>query len=510
MIVSVARSLINTCTILFVNDVITKKISEEQKIKWLKVMTVSSVVIALSFIYLFSSILNITFFFSEYYFAIVMVPLIGGLFIKETKRELFWISASAGFLTFSALHLAYSNLNHEIFLISIIASLSIYLATVFVLKKMEIRNSTFSFSKLCDEVIAKNSIQASHLGWVILLFFLLPMFFRDVLNENGNTTMIIEGITGLLGFILFFVDKLHIKHKNTIIMGILWYCFAFSPIYVFLNQKLVSLFTINFIVSIVLLAGLFRWNVFLSFLLSGSSVAVISFGLFNHGFQESIASLMYLFLFLGYMAMIAYIAFRNKEPRTKESHIHNKIIQTINTSIAAENKYKNVLLKEDKTTLVSFKDLRENILAYFQKVSLEKKAKLIVTNSQHKVLNTGLPLGFFYKTLYSLILNVFYCNGTEEIRVKFCCDISGNIQTIEIIHGQYKINDRAKYFRGSYPKDILEWDVIKLLFKQLEIRVTEGIKTLKVIFPSKAPLTENNVISFETLRARVTAQKTLA
>lgn len=121
-------------------------------------------------------------------------------------------------------------------------------------------------------------------------------------------------------------------------------------------------------------------------------------------------------------------------------------------------------------------------------------------------MNTGLPLSFFYKAIYSLILNVFHCNDAEDIRIKFSCDKSGKIRIIEISHGQYKINDRAKYLRGSYPKEILEWDVIKLIFEQLEIKITEGIKTLKVIFPSEATPIESNVISFEKLRVRAAGE----
>jgi hypothetical protein len=200
---------------------------------------------------------------------------------------------------------------------------------------------------------------------------------------------------------------------------------------------------------------------------------------------------------------------KNLDHERKEADLYNKILRAINTSLDADNKYKNVLLNEDQTIMVSFKELKENILAYFQKVSIEKKIKLVVVNSQHKVLNTGLPLSFFYRAIYSLILNVFYCNDAEDIRIRFGCDKSGKIQIIEISHGQYKINDRAKYLRGSYPKEILEWDVIKLIFEQLEIKITEGIKTLKIVFPSEATPIENKVISFEDLRAR-SAEETVS
>jgi SSS family solute:Na+ symporter len=520
MIMSTAKSLINTGVVLLVNDIVNKKISENQKMKLLKVATVLSGMIALSFTYLFSNVLDIVLFFSEYYSVIVLVPLISGLFVKETRREHFWASASVGLIMFSTLHLVYRNLSHEIFLMSSIASLSAYLAVAFIFNKGKTIASTFSFHKLCDEVVSRHAIQTSNLSWIILLFFLLSMFFIGISGERNIVVMTIEGVTGALGFLLFCVDKFSIRYRSVVILSALWYCFAFSPIYVFLHQKVGSLFTINFIVSIVLLAGLFSWDVFLTLLLSGSSIAVITFGIFSHGFQGSIATVMYLFLFIGYMALVAYIAFRKKEQvimesvknkleaeksveqGIKETHMYNKIIQAINISLDADNKYKNVLLNEDTTIEVSFKDLKDDILAYFQKVSIERKTKLIVAGSRHKVLNTGFPTGFFYKVIYSLLLNVFYCNDTEDIRLRFACDKSGKVQRIEISHGQYKINDRAKYFRGSYPKDILEWDIIKSFFERFEIKVREGVKTLKIIFPSEDVTIDSKVISFKTLRSR--------
>lgn len=521
MIMSTAKSLINTGVVILVNDIMTKKISENQKMKLLKVATVLSGMAALSFTYLFSNVLDIVLFFSEYYSVIVLVPLISGLFVKETRSEHFWASASVGLIMFSTLHLVYRNLSHEIFLMSSIASLGAYLAVAFILNKGKMLASTFSFHKLCDEVVTRHAIQTSNLSWIILLFFLLSMFFIGMSGERNAVVMVIQGMTGALGFLLLCVDRLSMRYRNVVILSALWYCFAFSPIYVFLHQKVGSLFTINFIVSIVLLAGLFSWNVFLTLLLSGSSVAVVTFGIFSHGFRDSIATVMYLFLFIGYMALVAYIAFRKKEQAVVESvrnqlkeeknlereriesHAYSKLLQAVNASLDADNKYKNVLLNEDTTIEVSFKDLKDDILAYFQKVSIERKTKLIVAGSRHKVLITGFPAGFFYKVIYSLLLNVFYCNDTEDIRLRFACDKSGKVQRIEISHGQYKINDRAKYFRGSYPKDILEWDIIKSFFERFEIKVREGVKTLRIIFPSEDMPIDSKIISFKTLRSRV-------
>jgi SSS family solute:Na+ symporter len=520
MIIAVSRSTINCGAILLVNDVATKKLSEKQKMKLLKLVPILSVLVASSFTYLFSNAWDLTFFFVGYYLSIVTLPLLGGLFTKEPRPESFWISGFMGFITLSSLRLAYPNLSHEIFLISFVASLCTYLALAFAFRKGEAQTSSFSFSKLCDDIVIRNSIQAGSLSGIILLYFLLTMGFREIYQEKNGTIIVLEGIMGFLGLLLFCVDKLSIKHKSVIILSIVWYCFAFSPAYIFLHQT-ASFFTINFIVSIVLLTGLCSWNVFLTFLLSGSYASIIAFGIFNHGFQKSIAQIIHLFLFLGYMALIAFITFRKREQATlefvrntlaternleqekRDTAMYNKILRAINTSLDADYKYRNDLLNQDTTIEVPFKDLKVDILAYFQKTSIERKTKLTVVNSQHKVLNTGFPVGVFYKVIYSLIFNVFYCNDTEDIQIKFGCDKSGKIRKIEISHGQYRVNDRAKYLKSSYPKDILDWDVIKLLFEQFEIKMTEGIKTLKVIFPSEDTPIESNVISFNTLRAHV-------
>jgi SSS family solute:Na+ symporter len=508
MIISTADSLINTGAIILVNDIVTKKMTEGQKVKLLRVVTIFSGIIATSFACLFSTVLDIALFFSEYYLVIVLVPLVGGLFVKETRREPFWASVSTGMITFSSLHLAYRNLSHVIFLISSIASLSAYLATVFIFQKEKAQTSTFSFRKLCDEIVAGSSIQPGKLGCIILLLFILSMALRVVSDGHDAVVMIIEGLTGAFGFLLLCIDLLPIKYKNAIVLGVIWYCIAFSPVYVFLHQKVLGPFVINSIISVMVLMWLFSWNAFLTFLLSGSSVAIITFGFLSNGFQGAMATVMSLFLFLGSMAAVAYIALNKKErmlmkklEANQDSAVYDKVIKSIISFAVAESRYRDILLNGNKITQSSFKELKENILGYFQRLSSERKTKLTVINSRHKVLETVLPLSSFYEIIYSMMLTVLYCNNGEDIQIKFVCNGSNRVQSLEIIHGRYKINDMVRYVDQYYPENILRWEEIKNLFKQQEIKLVESANRLKVIFPSEVAPAENRIISFKKLPA---------
>jgi len=517
IIVSTADSLINTGAVILTHDVFAKKITEEQKIKLLKGAAIFSGIIALFIACFFPGVLETILFVWEYYFVIVLVPFIGGLFIKEIRQEPFWVSFFVGFSAFTILHFVYPDLGHEIFLISSFASTFGYVVTFFIVRRGEANLPFFSLSKLCDAIVEKHSIQGASLSWIILLFFLLSVLLKDApLTWNGSSTFI-EFIAGFLGFLLFFVDKLSLKHRGVVVLFSIWFCFSFFPTYVFLCQKTANVFTINFVAATVLLAGLFSWNIFITFLLSGGFFAVVIFLSFGHRVETSLSSLMYLCSLMGYVALIAYIAFRKKElgilefirsklkaekdieQAIKDSDIQNKILRAIKASLDADAKYKNILLNEDKTIRVVFKDLKDNILAYFQQISVERKTKLTIIGAHSGALNTGLPLGFFYKIVYSLILNVFYCSGGGRIQVRFCCDNSNKMEGIDVAHGKYKINDRMRYFRGTYPEGVLKWGEIKMLLEKLEIKIVEGNKRLKIIFPSEPVPDKDNVIYFKEL-----------
>jgi Na+/proline symporter len=514
MIVSTADSLINTGAIILVNDVITKNTTEPQKIKLLRIVTILSGAIALSFAYLLSNsfnVLDIVLFFSGYYTVIVLIPLISGLFISETRREAFWTSVSTTFIAFSLLHLTCHNLSHEISLFCFITSLSTYFISHFAFKKQKIQTLIFPIRNTCDEIIKNHPIQASNLSWITLLFFTFSIFFKDTSEEIRISTLAFEGIAGILGIFLFFADKTSIKYKNVIILSTIWYCFAFFPAYIFLHKQISNIFTINFIVSMVLLAGLFSLDIFLTFLLSGSVLAAILFCFSGQNTKNLITTFLYLGFLMSYIGIVAYIAFQKKDLwilgfiRNKfkskssviQASIYNKVIHATKISLEADEKYKNVLLIEKEAVTVSLKDLKGNILAYFQQMSVVNKTELIIVNSRSKILNTGLPLNFFYKLIYSLILNIFYYGNSEKIKIKFCCDNNSKIQTIEISHGKYKLNNRAPY-KGSYPCNILSWEQIKPLLSKLNIKTKEGTSKLKIIF-SSAPTNPdgNNIIDFK-------------
>jgi hypothetical protein len=271
----------------------------------------------------------------------------------------------------------------------------------------------------------------------------------------------------------------------------------------------------------VVLSGLFSWNSFLSGLLFGNVMAALIFYCFGPEGRNLIGPVINLSLLMGPISLVAAIIFRQTELgvikhierklkagndlelTNKEVEIFKTILTANKISLEASEKYKNILLYENKTMNVVFKDLKDNILAYFQHKSVEHRTKLTIVNARHKVLHAGLPLNFFYRTVYSVIANVFHCNdGAGEISVRFCCDSSARIESIEISHGDHgrlRISDRARYFPGSYPDNILGWDILIRLFEQLEIKVTEGNKKLKITFPSESEQNNNNIVDFKEL-----------
>lgn len=126
-ILSTTDSLINTASVIFVNDLLSDKIKETKKLKLMKYVSFIGGLTALIISLMFQNIVDIIFFFGEYYAILITTPFIMGFILKLRCCYSFWISFITGFTLLSILRIITPDqLKHVAFIITFILSIIIY------------------------------------------------------------------------------------------------------------------------------------------------------------------------------------------------------------------------------------------------------------------------------------------------------------------------------------------------------------------------------------------------
>ncbi|NRA74020.1 MAG: sodium:solute symporter family protein [Rickettsiales bacterium] len=489
-ITSTADSVVNTGSIILINDISTQEITEKQKIKLLQISTIILGIASIIIAFAFSDILEILWFFGQYYSIIVAIPLIAGLFLKELRKEAFWSSISAGLVVSTVLHLINPNLGHTAFVIAVIVSLCVYFITFFIVRDNKLSQQNFSLAKIATAINKQVSFKTNLLPYITLASY----FYTTIIKiEYGSEPIIaIDTVLalGILGFCLFFEDSVSKKYKGFFILSILWYCFAFFPIYFFLTKPMIIFVIINLILSLITLAWLINWHIFITFLLSGTIIAISTFCiLHNEIVTLKIAKIIYLGLFISCIGITAYI-FAKKGESISQINSPRKILRKFTKSLTAGIEYQTILLKGNKPIEISLEDFKNNVTKYFYRLLIQRNVKLKF-QSNHKVFNTILPLGNFYKIIYSTIFNILYFIENDKILVKFYCN-KNSISKIEIWCNQYEMQTALKnpqHGKIKYYKEILQWrDIPKFLGTE---KIKLQMNTDKLIMHFQSPI-ENN------------------
>ena len=132
-ILSTTDSLVNTASVIFVNDLLSNKIKESIKLQLMKGVSFIGGLAALVVSLMFQNIVDIIFFFGEYYAVLVTAPFIMAFILKLRCCYSFWISFATGFIVLSVLRfITPDQLKHVAFVITFIFSIIIYYAVFYV------------------------------------------------------------------------------------------------------------------------------------------------------------------------------------------------------------------------------------------------------------------------------------------------------------------------------------------------------------------------------------------
>ena len=198
VILSSADSLINTGAIIFVENVIKEKIkNNNNKLRMAKIVTVVSGFLGLFIALKSTSLLSIILFFAQCYSATLLVPFVGGLFIKNAEPHIFWASSIMGFVSYTLLKFLVPEIEHTAYVISLSLSFVVFMLTKYLVEKNIINNekSLNKLENLTENIIKQMNIPVTKLGYAILPIPFFTIFTQIITNEIIKSTTLFTHLT---------------------------------------------------------------------------------------------------------------------------------------------------------------------------------------------------------------------------------------------------------------------------------------------------------------------------
>jgi hypothetical protein len=161
----------NTGAIILVENVIKKKVrNNSSKLIIIKIVTAVGGLLGLFIALNAKNIVEAIWYIAQYYAAMIVVPFIGGLFIKNKSPYIFWGSTAAGFISYTALRLLFSEIEHTAYLISISMSFIVFTLIKLLVDKNIIDNKQFliKLENSTENIIKQMNIPITKLGYAIL------------------------------------------------------------------------------------------------------------------------------------------------------------------------------------------------------------------------------------------------------------------------------------------------------------------------------------------------------
>ena len=132
-ILSTTDSLINTASVIFVNDLLGSKIKDNIKLRLMKSISFIGGITALVVSLIFENIVDIVFFFGEYYAVLITTPFLMAFILKLRCCYSFWTSFITGFTALSVLRLITPyHFKHTAFILALFLSICIYSITFYI------------------------------------------------------------------------------------------------------------------------------------------------------------------------------------------------------------------------------------------------------------------------------------------------------------------------------------------------------------------------------------------
>ena len=516
VILSSADSLMNTGAIILVENVIKKKVrNNSSKLIIIKIVTAAGGLLGLFIALNAKNIVEAIWYIAQYYAAMIVVPFIGGLFIKNKSPYIFWGSTAAGFISYTALRLLFPEIEHTAYLISISMSFIMFTLIKFLVDKNIIDNKQFliKLENSTENIIKQMNIPITKLGYAILPIPLFTIFTQIITNEIIIHIILFNILAGLIGISFIFVDVIFNSQRkiirNCYILASIWYCFPFLSVYLYYIMLNSNVAFANMLISCTLLAIVFSSRTLVMFVSIGSLLGSVAFiTLQSFVLREFLTQAIILTVIVIYIGVISHFILGRKEADIKRfiedlikktSTVDNKkSLQIVNQYadiidiVKKHEKAKEVFLEqrenfkgyvefEDIVTL-NIEELVETLKDYLSLVELEKVIKFNIENKINNITITK-PESMIYTVIFSI---AHYMAGFDKdlIKINISCKNKQLCVRYSLENLKLNIAEIKKYVKdGNRPDGIMDFELIeKIINKQddMELDISQNSVILSI------------------------------
>ena len=511
VVLSSADSLINTGAVIFVESLIPKAMTNKiNKVNIAKIMTLLSGLIGLFIAIKAKSLLDIVFFVSEYYFVVIFIPFIGGLFIKKGRAIIFWASSITGFLSHTFLKIFAPEIEHTSYVISLIISFIVFILTKYLVqerinsKRCYISNLEHATRNVIDDI----KIPISQLGYAIIPIPIFTGIVEVLGNSLTTSTTILIILAGLISVFYIFMDKIFINNQgilqNIFILFAALYSFPLLSTYVYYTLPNSSIALSNMIISVVVFGVIFSYRIFMILLVTGAIFGSIVFMILNPvEWGVFIINVIVLFLIVVYTIVILFSIFKVKEILMKkfisgfkeETYgVNKKVIDIAINHWEARKEYLekrtalNLDAKDNDIFIVNIEDMVKVLKNYLALIELEKKIEFNIQNRIKNITITK-PLPMIYTIIFSIayqmtrfkekIICMSITNRNDQMIIKY------SLPNMEL-----NVNEVRKYIRTkNNPEGIMSFDLIEKIIKEqsdINIKFSKNSIVINILSLSKS------------------------
>ena len=306
VIISTADSLINTASVIFVNDIMLKS-QERRGLLFARIACSTTGLLSIFIALKSNTIFGIILFFTQLYASSIFIPYVFGLFIRNKLPVMFWSSSLLGMISYIIVYSLPYKLEDATFLISIsVSGLSYIISSEkpakFIANKVKLLFCTKNLNQ---------KIRITQLSYTILPISL--WLITDGITNNKFS--LIELSIVMVNVILMFFELTFPEKKGHALYNLaFWYVFPFFTMYLYFKDINTIFFTFHFAITMTLLMIYYRWDKIILRLMLCCFCGFIVVMIFDHdGINNISFKINRLLLMLLYICASSVIFFRKND-----------------------------------------------------------------------------------------------------------------------------------------------------------------------------------------------------
>ena len=318
VIISTADSVINTASVIFVNDILLKS-QQKSGLFFARITCIAIGVLSILITLNAETIFGIILFFAQLYNSAIFVPFVFGLFKYNKTPIMFWSSSLLGIISYIIVYLLPLKLEEATFLISLSVSIISYI--IFSEKPLKfILNKTRLLFYIQN---VNNKIKISQLSYTML-----PISLWIITSDiaTGNFSFIELSIVIINLILIFFELTIPEINENILYYLAFWYSFPFYSMYLYFKNIDSIFFTFHFALTITLLIIYYRWDKIILRLMLCCFCGLITVVILNNNSSDISSQITRLSLMILYICASSIIFFRKNDKMLEDMQIMGSII----------------------------------------------------------------------------------------------------------------------------------------------------------------------------------------